>query len=288
MHKVSKYICIAICTLSFVCNSQIFEPFSSFNGVGEWSSPGGNTGSLGGYLTFNVTGDYLDNEFYIFQSPIYDFSSYNEVEVVWYQKSNIRTGDVFALYFYDNGWFYYDLSNLIGFFTVTLPNTTEAFAFVLNTIGGTGSLIGKYSDVDFIEMRNTSALPVELLSFEAEAEQNTNNVTWSTASENNSLSFKLYKSNNGYNWQLINQQQASGFSTTKIDYKYLDTEIEQGYTYYKLVQVDIDGTQESFNPIYVYRINSSLKMYSLLGKELNKNHKGLYIDEKGKLNYKMP
>lgn len=287
MHKVSKYICIAICALSFVCNSQIFEPFSSFNGVGEWSSPGGNTGSLGGYLTFNVTGDYLDNEFYIFQSPIYDFSTYNEVEVLWYQKSNIRTGDVFALYFYDNGWFYLDISNLTGFYTVTLSNTTQAFAFVLNTIGGNGLLNGKYADVDFIEMRNTLALPVELLSFEAEAEQNTNNITWSTASEHNSLSFKLYKSKHSYNWQLINQQQASGFSNTKIDYKYLDTEIEQGYTYYKLVQVDIDGTQESFNPIYVYRINSSLKMYSLLGKELNKNHKGLYIDEKGKFNYKM-
>ncbi len=54
---------------------QIDEDFNSFDGAGEWVSPGGNTGSHVGDLCFNITGNYLAGEFYVFQSPMYDFST---------------------------------------------------------------------------------------------------------------------------------------------------------------------------------------------------------------------
>ncbi len=265
---------------------QIFEPFDSFDGPDEWTSPGGNTGSHSGDLCYNLSGNYLENEFYVFQSPIYDFSTYAEVEVSWYQESNVRLGDVFALYFYDSGWFYYDISDLNGYYMITVPNTTLAFALVLNTTFGSGLLDGKYCHIDFFEIRNTAPLPVEMLDFSASLQDQGNMVKWVTASENNSLKFDLYKSLDGTTWGYQDEIPAAGFSNTELTYKYFDTRIEYGYNYYKLIQIDIDGKEETFGPVYVYRsVFTDPRRYNLMGQEVKQDYKGLVIDGDGNIMY---
>ena len=261
-------VCILLLALGEV-KSQVFESFNSFNGTGEWSSPNGNTGSHAGQLCYNLSGNYLENEFYVFQSPVYDFSSYDEVEVSWYQESNIRSGDIFALYFYDSGWFYYNISNLNGNYLITVPNTTLAFAFVLNSTGGTGSLDNKYCHVDFIDIRNTAPLPVELLDFSVSVKETGNLIEWSTASEYQSDYFKVYKSFNGIDWNNLISIQAAGFATFLQKYKCFDDDLTEGYIYYRLEQTDIDGSTETFDPKYIYRDNSPvLKKYNILGQQV--------------------
>ena len=265
--------------------AQIDDSFDSFNGPGEWTSPGGNTGSHAGDLCFNITGNYLAGEFYVFQSPMYDFSTWSNVELLWRQESDIRPGDVFGLYFYDNGWFFYDISNLNGFYGVTLSPTTIALAFVLNT-SGSGNLNNKYSHVEFLTIYDPQPLPVEMLEFSASLQDDGAMVKWVTASENNSLKFDLYKSLDGSTWGLLDEIPAGGFSNSELTYKYFDTRIEPGYSYYKLIQIDIDGEEDEYGPVYVYRnVFTDPRKYNLMGQEVNQFYKGLIIDEDGRIKY---
>ena len=268
-----------------IAYAQIDEDFNSFNGTGEWLSPGGNTGSHDGDLCFNITGNYLAGEFYVFQSPMYDFSTWSNVELLWVQESDVRAGDVFGLYFYDNGWFFYDISNLNGFYGVTLPTTTIALAFVLNT-SGSGNINGKYSHVEFLSIYDPEPLPVEMLDFSASLQDKGTMVEWSTASENNSQKFDLYRSSDGSTWGLLDEISAAGFSNSEVPYRYFDEDMLPGYSYYKLIQIDIDGKEDIYGPVYVYRnVFTDPRKYNLMGQEVNQFYKGLIIDEDGRVKY---
>ena len=261
---------------------QIDEGFDNFDGVGLWVSPGGNTGSHDGDLCFNITGNYLANEFYVFQSPMYDFSTWGTVELLWNQESSVRNGDSFRLYLYDNGWSYYDISNLSGYYGVTVNTTTTALAFVLVT-NGSGSLNGRYSHVRVLQISDPTPLPVELLDFSASLQDKGTMLKWSTASENNSLKFDLYKSSNGNTWGMLSEIPAAGFSTSELKYNFLDRDILPGYSYYKLIQIDIDGKEDVYGPVYIYRnVFSEPRKYNLMGQEVNESYKGLIINN-GKL-----
>ena len=247
---------------------QIDEGFDNFDGVGLWVSPGGNTGSHDGDLCFNIIGNYLANEFYVFQSPMYDFSTWGTVELLWNQESSVRNGDSFRLYLYDNGWSYYDISNLSGYYGVTVATTTTALAFVLVT-NGSGSLNGRYSHVRLLQIYDSAPLPVELLDFAVSKESDGNLITWETASEFQSDYFNIDKSFNGVDWNDVTTIFAAGFSTSLQEYSFFDRDIREGYIYYRLEQTDIDGSTEIFPPVYVYRDNKPvLKKYNILGQEV--------------------
>jgi len=87
-------------------------------------------------------------------------------------------------------------------------------------------------------------LPVELLSFSGEAQQRSVILDWTTASESNSSHFVVERSTNGYQFVGIGEVQAAGHSNTLIDYAFLDPSPQRGINYYRLKQVDIDGTTE--------------------------------------------
>lgn len=275
---------MVLCILSTY--GQLTESFDSFNGPGEWVSPSqANSGSHAGDLCFNITGTYLANEFYVFQSPIYDLTSYSQVDLLWFQESDVRAGDSFRLYFYDGGWVYYDVSNLSGLYTVTVPTTTQAFAFVLVS-NGTGSLNGKYSHVGFFDITDPTPLPVELLDFSAKLVDDGVELEWSTASEWNSYYFSVYRSVDTSSWTKLADIPAAGFSTSLQEYKYKDESILYNHTYYRLKQTDMDGYKESWYPVAVYRRkNVGGKVYNMLGQEVKEDYKGLIIDQNGKIRY---
>jgi hypothetical protein len=93
-------------------------------------------------------------------------------------------------------------------------------------------------------------LPVELLYFESIEKEDYVLLNWGTASEINNDYFIIEKSNDGKFWVEISNVYGSGSSTNKISYSYLDKEF-CGKCYYKLSQVDYDGTKEEFKIISV-------------------------------------
>ena len=84
-------------------------------------------------------------------------------------------------------------------------------------------------------------LPVELLSFTATCEDDYVKVKWVTESEMNADYFTLESSHNGFDWTVVNQQQANGTTFIQNNYFYNDSTRNTNLTYYRLKQFDLDG-----------------------------------------------
>ena len=98
---------------------------------------------------------------------------------------------------------------------------------------------------------NGQPLPVELVSFTGACEEGVINLTWQTASEFNSEHFDVEKSRDGENWLLLTTMPAAGTSNELITYQYGDDQATDGNNYFRLRQVDIDGTEKLYDPINV-------------------------------------
>ena len=116
--------------------------------------------------------------------------------------------------------------------------------FTLNAISTGFSVFGAGSD-------NGDPLPVELVSFTGDCADGVVDVTWTTASEYNSSHFELENSRDGITWDVVYTKDAAGQSTELIEYTYNDVHANGGDNYYRLTQVDIDGTSKTYDVINV-------------------------------------
>ena len=92
-------------------------------------------------------------------------------------------------------------------------------------------------------------LPVTLTLLNAECVENGVEVKWQTASENNSDFYAIERSLDGQNWNEIATKLAAGNSSTVIDYSFVDEDRITGTRYYRLNQVDINGTSVFYGPV---------------------------------------
>jgi hypothetical protein len=139
-------------------------------------------------------------------------------------------------------------------------------------------------------------IPVELISFNAEAEGNSVNLRWLTATEINNKGFDIERKQEG-NWESITFIPGHGTTTEPKHYFYSDKNLSAGNYTYRLRQTDYDGTYEysdevnisveyiysfnltqnypnPFNPVTKIKYNIgkagrvSLSVYDLLGNEI--------------------
>lgn len=85
-------------------------------------------------------------------------------------------------------------------------------------------------------------LPVELLSFDAEPEEPGARLHWSTASEQNSSQFLVQRSADLLDWNVVATVPAAGTSNSVLDYQAYDPTPRTSVIYYRLEQVDQDGS----------------------------------------------
>lgn len=144
--------------------------------------------------------------------------------------------------------------------TVTVNNidTTARQAMYQMNYNNVSSIMyktGSISTYSSTETRQTSlyfrsfnlankniALPIELISFDAELRDGRVELRWATASEINNDYFTIERSTDGRSFQPIKKVRGSGNSTTRIDYQATDDGPLPGYSYYRLRQTDYDGT----------------------------------------------
>jgi hypothetical protein len=120
-----------------------------------------------------------------------------------------------------------------------------------NQIDGSGSNRTIFDNL-IMGAVTTSPLPVELISFNADVqEDNTVNLNWRTASEINNNYFTLERSIDGLNWELLNEVKGIGNSSSTTEYKQLDKAPYKGVSYYRLKQTDFDGTEAKVGLIVV-------------------------------------
>lgn len=102
--------------------------------------------------------------------------------------------------------------------------------------------------LDNITLQAT-ALPVELTNFQTEVTDNQKvNVRWETATEINSSHFVLERSRDAVNYKSVANIEAAGSSNSKKSYGFTDQSALFGTNYYRLSQIDRDGTQQVFRP----------------------------------------
>ena len=89
-------------------------------------------------------------------------------------------------------------------------------------------------------------LPISLLSFQAvqSALDPSINLFWKTASEQNSSHFQVERSSDGIQFGPIGMCAAAGNSSILIAYSFKDENPNPEMNYYRLLQVDMDGTSE--------------------------------------------
>lgn len=89
---------------------------------------------------------------------------------------------------------------------------------------------------------SSDPLPVELINFTGEKTHGEVTPQWATASEKNSQHFVVQRSPEGKQFHDLFTISAAGFSMEKIRYAYTDGDPAPGTSYYRLKQVDLDGS----------------------------------------------
>ena len=104
----------------------------------------------------------------------------------------------------------------------------------------TRGISGNYTT--FGSKSKSTVLPIELVSFTAECNGRSSLIEWTTATEKNNDFFVLERSNDAVNFKEIARVAGAGNSIEPINYAYTDYGVRGGDNYYRLVQVDYDGT----------------------------------------------
>ena len=91
------------------------------------------------------------------------------------------------------------------------------------------------------------AVPVELVSFNADIIGDGVLLTWKTATEINNLGFEIYRKSDA-DWEKIGFVNGAGNSTEYQEYSFVDKAPINSVTYYQLKQIDYDGSFE-FSPV---------------------------------------
>ena len=113
-------------------------------------------------------------------------------------------------------------------------------------------------------VNDPSALPIELLSFTTQCDGKSSLVEWTTASEHNNDHFELERSDDAVNFAEIARVAGAGNSIEQIDYTYTDYDIHSGDNYYRLWQVDYDGTRTASEIIVATCIDEAVDMPEVL------------------------
>jgi|GEM_PF-1906482 len=107
-------------------------------------------------------------------------------------------------------------------------------------------------------------LPVELLDFKAQAENEKVRLSWTTASELNNDYFEIERSYDGVNYNPIGKVKGMGNSSYYTDYLYKDDNPGGRLIYYRLKQVDYDGESEISKTVTVnlsHQTNKAVSIY---------------------------
>lgn len=86
------------------------------------------------------------------------------------------------------------------------------------------------------------ALPVTLVSFNAQKRENAGELEWKTSAETNSDRFEIERSSKGQNWEKIGSLQAAKQSSVLSSYSFLDPTPLNGQNLYRLKMIDSDET----------------------------------------------
>lgn len=117
--------------------------------------------------------------------------------------------------------------------------------------GGNDGSAGTAYQVHTWEGNGGPYIPVELTSFTASVIDYSVVLNWSTASEVNNSHFEIERSSDNQSYISIGNVAGNGTTTQNISYSFTDNSISENKYYYRLKQVDFDGSFEYSDVIEV-------------------------------------
>ena len=109
-------------------------------------------------------------------------------------------------------------------------------------------LVESFSTFGMYAKHKFGPLPVTLTAFNANCQGETIQLNWSTASEFNASHYVIQNSRDGSVWTDLAEVNAAGTTNQTTNYS-IETQNFGGLSYFRLVQVDLDGATEIFGPI---------------------------------------
>lgn len=167
--------------------------------------------------------------------------------------------------------------------STTLIDIASSAASYVNIGAGSGNRVGIGREIngtgswDYIgnddaspQATNRASLPVDLMYFELEKNQNDIVLSWGTSSELNNDYFSIEHSLDGISFEEIGIVEGMGTSELENQYRYIHQDIAAGLHYYRLNQIDFDGKNE-FSSIQTIRIEGDgIKIFpTIVGDQLN-------------------
>lgn len=147
----------------------------------------------------------------------------------------------------------------------TATHSQFRFSYTNNRLWFFNSTLRKWNAYCIWEQACNATLPVELLHVNAMCSGEAVEVQWATGSERNSSHFEVERSTDTGTWETIGRVEAANSSVQRLDYSYHDAAPPHTATlYYRLRQVDRDGTYERFGPVAVepcHRTKATLIAY---------------------------
>ncbi|MCP4438784.1 MAG: choice-of-anchor D domain-containing protein [Aureispira sp.] len=105
-------------------------------------------------------------------------------------------------------------------------------------------------------------LPVEMVYFKGQKDQNKAVLKWLTETEINNEYFSIQRSTDGISWEEIGRIDGAGTTTVAQHYEWQDDFPNSGINYYRLIQHDFDGRKSASNIVALeFLQNRSVQVY---------------------------
>ena len=151
----------------------------------------------------------------------------------------------------------YDCWKNLGDATVTITNSNQTITVAdVSSIPRTRA--GNFDGIVTLgSTDHSTVLPIELTTLRATCDGRKALVEWTTASERNNDYFSLERSDDAINFTEIARIAGAGNSIEPLSYSYTDYGVRGGDNYYRLVQVDYDGTRTASEIVLANCIEAS-------------------------------
>jgi len=168
-------------------------------------------------------------------------STFPSVGLEFYDGSNWNTITIDAASGANSTWstLYFDLPSIAN------NNSQLRFRFTFQTSTATNCVAPPNFRFDDFWVGANFKLPIQLSSFDISRQNGKPNITWASLSEQNNHYYSLERSSDNKTFTEIKRVSGFGPGTTdkKAEYFHTDQSPVPGINYYRLRQVDLDGTE---------------------------------------------